>query len=101
MKRMESAKKNSKSKGSSTKRAQRSARRASAPRAKFVVCVKSGGYVDLEPLKVYRVERDRTASTQGLIRVVDSSGEDYLYPQDFFLPIQATPRLFEIAKTFA
>jgi hypothetical protein len=60
--------------------------------------VKSGGNIDLEPLKVYRVCRDRSASSQGLLRVIDNSGEDYLYPMEFFRPIQASPKLFELIE---
>jgi len=63
-----------------------------------VVCIKSGGYVDLEPLKVYKVRRDASAVAQGLLRVVDGSGEDYLYPADFFRPIIAAPGLFKAVE---
>ncbi|MDZ4686769.1 MAG: hypothetical protein SH850_16980 [Planctomycetaceae bacterium] len=65
---------------------------------RYVVCVKTGGNVDLEPLKVYRVRRDHAAAQLGLLRVVDNSGEDYLYPKDFFQPIQASPRLFQLVE---
>jgi len=63
-----------------------------------VVCVKNGGYVDLEPLKVYKVLRDAKAAAEGLLRVEDASGEDYVYPARFFLPIQATSRLFQLVE---
>jgi hypothetical protein len=63
--------------------------------------VQTGGYVDLEPLKVYKVQRDAKASRHGLLRVVDGSGEDYLYPANFFQPIQAPSRLFEIVEELA
>ena len=67
----------------------------------YVVCVHSGGYVDLEVLKVYQVRRDSSAKSQGLVRVVDSSGEDYLYPTDYFRPIQAASNLFSIVDKLA
>src|SRR5687767_961640 len=64
-----SAKKTSRSKSSST-------RRAKSKRTDHVVCIKSGGYVDLEPLKIYQVRPDSAARAQGLLRVLDDSGED-------------------------
>jgi hypothetical protein len=63
-----------------------------------VVCIKTGGYVDLEPLKVYKVRRDAAALAQHLLRVVDGSGEDYLYPADFFQPIIAAHDLFKAVE---
>ena len=43
---------------------------------------------DLEPPKLYRVRSDEAAAADGCPRVIDESGEDYLYPQDNFLPIE-------------
>jgi hypothetical protein len=55
----------------------------------FVVCVKNKGYTAaLELRKLYQVIADRTAAKLGLIRVIDESGEDYLYPVDFFVSVQ-------------
>jgi hypothetical protein len=55
----------------------------------FVLCVRDGGYPEsLEIRKVYRVLPDTEAVSLGLIRVVDESGEDYLYPEDLFVPIE-------------
>ena len=53
----------------------------------FVICVRSEGAEDLEPRKVYRVLPDARAAKDGLIRVIDESGEDYLYPTDYFVPL--------------
>jgi hypothetical protein len=56
---------------------------------RFVICVNNDGYpVSLELCKVYRVIPDEVAGTRGFIRIVDESGEDYLYPQDAFVPIE-------------
>ena len=56
---------------------------------KFVVCVDSAGYpVSLELHKIYRVVPDEDAAEEGNIRVVDESGEDYLYPASCFVPIE-------------
>jgi hypothetical protein len=55
----------------------------------LVVCVRNEGYeVSLELRKIYQAIPDTGASQHNLLRVIDESGEDYLYPQDFFLPIE-------------
>jgi len=55
----------------------------------FVVCIKNDDYpASLELHKIYRVLRDKDAATEGDIRIIDESGEDYLYPSSFFVPIQ-------------
>ena len=41
----------------------------------------------MERCKVYRILPDRTASRDGYLRVVDESGEDYLYPAEYFVPV--------------
>ena len=61
-------------------------RRKAEPR--FVICLKNEECEDLEPRKVYRVLPDEAAAEDGYIRVIDESGEDYLYPRDYFLPIE-------------
>jgi len=101
MKHMASERKTSKSRDTSIKRANTRIPRISSPQLRFVVCVKSGGYVDLEPLKVYKVCRDSAATAQGMLRVIDGSGEDYLYPTEFFRPIHAPRKLLQIIKEFA
>ena len=51
----------------------------------FAVCMKSMGYPSsLELHKIYRVIPDEDAAEDGDIRVVDESGEDYLYPAKWF-----------------
>ncbi len=55
---------------------------------KFVICIRNEGCEDLEPRKVYRVLPDKAAAADGYLRVIDESGEDYLYPEDYFLPIE-------------
>lgn len=62
--------------------------KADQSRAKFVVCIRSNGTDDLEPRKVYQVLTDRSAAHEGLLRVVDESGEDYLYPVEYFAPVR-------------
>ncbi len=51
----------------------------------FAVCVRNGGYAaSLEPRKLYPFINDPDAEANHLIRVVDESGEDYLYPAGLF-----------------
>jgi len=64
---------------------------------RFVICVRNEGYeVSLERRKVYEVVPDPASAKHRLLRVIDESGEDYLYPEDFFLPI-GLPKPVELA----
>jgi len=68
-----------------------------ASHSKFVLCVRSGASEDLEVRKVYEVRPDRKAASEGYLRIIDESGEDYLYPAEFFVPVRlpaATVRAF-------
>lgn len=57
--------------------------------SKFAVCINNEGYpASLELRKIYQVLSDEKAAKHNLVRVVDESGEDYLYPQRFFVPIE-------------
>lgn len=62
-----------------------------------MVCVDTGEYpTSLELHKIYRVLTDEDAATEGDLRVIDESGEDYIYPAGMFLPIDL-PRATEKA----
>ena len=52
------------------------------------MCVRTQGAEDLEPRKLYQILPDRVADREGYVRIVDESGEDYLYPADCFVPIR-------------
>src|ERR1700740_1463718 len=53
-----------------------------------VVCVANEGNEEsLQLWKIYKTLRDDDAQGEGLIRVIDESGEDYLFPQENFVPI--------------
>ena len=54
----------------------------------FALCVEDGGMEDLEARKVYQVLPDREASREGYVRVIDESGDDYVYPSDLFVPVK-------------
>ena len=60
---------------------------ASKKRFEFAVCVANDEYDDLEVWKVYQVLPDAKAAVVGCIRVIDESGEDYLYPADRFASV--------------
>lgn len=54
----------------------------------FVVCVDNDGYAaSLEKRKIYVALPDRAGEKHGLMRIVDESGDDYLYPKTLFRPI--------------
>jgi hypothetical protein len=54
----------------------------------LVVCVLNEGYpASLEKRKIYVALRDPTAEKHGQLRVIDESGDDYLYPKGFFRSI--------------
>lgn len=51
----------------------------------LVVCVNNDGYpASLEKRKIYVSLRDPVVERQGLLRIIDESGEDYLYPKVMF-----------------
>lgn len=68
--------------------------------AQFAICVRNKDYpASLELRKVYRLLADEEASKHHQMRVVDESGEDYLYPADYFVPIrlpQAVKKLLAV-----
>ncbi|MBA3804760.1 MAG: hypothetical protein H0X14_03485 [Acidobacteria bacterium] len=66
----------------------------------YVLCIDDGGYPEsLEVRKVYPVLPDDRAAANNYIRVVDETGEDYLYPAKYFVPIQVPPEAAKILHT--
>jgi len=54
----------------------------------LVICVRNKGYAaSLEKRKVYVAIPDSAAAKHGHTRVIDESGDDYLYPESFFIPV--------------
>ena len=83
MKHMASVKKSSSAKGTSTR-----VRKSGTGGRQFAVCVDNNGYeASLERNKIYVVLPDKDAESEGDIRVVDESGEDYLFSADRFVAI--------------
>jgi hypothetical protein len=68
---------------------------------KFALCIENKDCEDLEKRKIYQILADDEAEKEGYLRVVDESGEDYLYPQSYFvlipLPREAQEAL-QVAK---
>ena len=63
----------------------------------FVVCLRNDDYpVSLERHKIYQVLPDEDAAQDGDLRIIDESGEDYLYPRTWFVPI-ALPDQVELS----
>ena len=57
--------------------------------ARFVICIADGGYEDdLKVRTVYQVLPDESAARSDYLRIVDETGEDYLYPANLFVPIR-------------
>ena len=61
---------------------------------RFVVCISNAGFpASLELRKIYPTVPDGGAAGRGLLRIVDESGEDYLYPRKCFLSIELSTAL--------
>jgi hypothetical protein len=59
------------------------------PEHQFVMCVRNEAFpASLEVHKIYLVLADSEAASHQMLRVVDESGEDYLYPAELFTPVE-------------
>ena len=63
----------------------------------FMLCIENKDCEDLEKRKIYQVLPDEEAEKEGYIRVIDESGEDYLYPKSYFIVVQL-PRKAQEAR---
>ncbi|MCC6298260.1 MAG: hypothetical protein IT314_03100 [Anaerolineales bacterium] len=62
--------------------------RTTKPNPHFVICVDNSEYpASLELHKIYRVLPDKDAQSDGDYRVIDESGDNYLFPANYFIPI--------------
>jgi len=59
----------------------------------FAICIRNEGCEDLELRRVYQVLPDESTAKVGYIRVIDESGEEYLYPADYFVRIELPRRV--------
>lgn len=64
---------------------------------RYAVCIRNeGNEASLERNKLYVVLPDRKAQADGLVRVIDEDGEDYLYPADWFVAVEV-PRVVKLS----
>jgi hypothetical protein len=98
MKRTASAGKGSRSSVSSRRRGE-----PANVRIQYVVCIKNDGNPEsLELRKIYRTLPDAEAAKHGYTRVIDETGEDYLYPKHYFIAVALPRKLPSTArKAFA
>ena len=54
----------------------------------FALCLENRDCEDLEKRKIYQILPDDVAAREGYLRVVDESGEDYLYPESYFILVE-------------
>jgi hypothetical protein len=64
-------------------------------KTQFVVCI-TDAEPDLELRKIYQLLPDASAEKSNYVRVIDESGEDYLYPADYFAPIELPPAVEKV-----
>lgn len=70
-------------------------------KTQFVVCISNKDYeASLEVRKIYQVVSDTNAATHQMIRIIDESQEDYLYPSNYFVLIEL-PKTAEEAFSLA
>ncbi len=75
---------------------------AQQKKRQFVICVDNHGYTaSLEPRKIYESVPDTMAEKHNQIRVIDESGEDYLFPLSFFLPVELPENIERAIKLAA
>ena len=80
------------SSGKSTSTNKRRPRGRAVP--SFVVCIENAGYqASLELHKIYRLIPDADAARDGDVRIIDESGEDYLYPAEWFAAVELPRRV--------
>ena len=69
---------------------------------KFLLCLDNEGYeASLETRKLYEKISDKAAERHNQVRIIDESGDDYLYPSQFFADVRLSPQIREriIEKT--
>jgi hypothetical protein len=75
---------------------------AKKPLRRYVLCIENDGYAaSLEKRKIYVAVPDKTAEKRGFVRVIDESGEDYLFPASRFVsinvPLEAREAFADVA----
>lgn len=61
---------------------------ANSSQRRFLICIRNDDYpASLERRKLYEALHDADAAEHNQVRVIDESGEDYLYPDEYFVPV--------------
>ena len=67
--------------------------------AQFVICIANKGYAaSLELRKIYQILPDKSGAKHLQVRVIDESGEDYLYPEELFVPVRLPQAVQEAVR---
>ncbi|HEY6478337.1 MAG TPA: hypothetical protein VI456_17290 [Polyangia bacterium] len=57
--------------------------------ARYLLCIRNDSYpASLQTRRLYEHVSDKDAEARGLVRVIDESGEDYLYPEKLFATVK-------------
>ena len=70
-----------------------------ASQHQFALCVRNDDCDDLDLRKIYQVLPDKRGARDGYLRVVDESGEDYLYPKNYFVIVKLPRRAQQAVAT--
>ena len=65
-------------------------------KTQFALCIENSDCEDLEKRKLYQILPDEAATQEGYMRVIDESGEDYLYPESYFILVELPRRAEEV-----
>ena len=65
-------------------------------KTQFAICIENSDCEDLKKRKLYQILPDNAATQKGYMRVVDESGEDYLYPESYFLLVDLPRQAEEV-----
>jgi hypothetical protein len=64
----------------------------------FALCIENKDSEDLKKRKIYQVLQDKEAEREGYLRVIDESGEDYLYPESYFILVELPIEVQEVLR---
>ena len=66
----------------------------------FVICINDTGYDDIQKMKIYEILEPNEKTDRGMLRLIDDSGEDYLYPPEYFesieIPVKIQAKIQEL-----
>ena len=65
----------------------------------YALCIENRDCDDLEQRKLYRIVRDEEAAKEGYLRVMDESGEGYLYPQSYFVIVDVPRQAHAVLRS--